>query len=252
MYITQTITSGGTEADFLKSFISSLTALNIGITCDADIDALIAVDDSYCTFDMDFFGIETLRFKRYYSNAGAGGAYTLTTVNGIYRVNQTLHIAYNSAYGRYAKNTRTWGYNLISDINNKVILFSVGSYNELPSNGYPDLQASFLFSKDIDGYAYAANNTANQRSNIYNVAIIGSDSSSYTKVNRLGYVYDSTHPTRLEYINNKAYVVTGSSNRAFSTNGLMDCSIATAGSIVTFDGKRYYALDEHTLMEVNV
>jgi hypothetical protein len=64
MYITQTITSGGTEADFLKSFISSLTALNIGITCDADIDALIAVNDSYCTFDMDFFGIETLRFKR--------------------------------------------------------------------------------------------------------------------------------------------------------------------------------------------
>lgn len=252
MYITQTITSGGTEADFLKSFISSLTALNIGITCDADIDALIAVDDSYCTFDMDFFGIETLRFKRYYSNAGAGGAYTLTTVNGIYSVNQTLHIAYNSAYGRYAKNTRTWGYNLISDINNKVILFSVGSYNKLPSNGYPDLQASFLFSKDIDGYAYAANNTANQRSNVYNVAIIGSDSSSYTKVNRLGYVYDSTHPTRLEYINNKAYVVTGSSNRAFSTNGLMDCSIATAGSIVTFDGKRYYALDAYTLMEVNV
>ena len=250
MYITQTITSGGTEADFLKSFISSLTALNIGITCDADIDALIAVDDSYCTFDMDFFGIETLRFKRYYSNAGAGGAYTLTTVNGICVVNQTLHIAYNSAYGRYAKNTRTWGYNLISDINNKVILFSVGSYNKLPSNGYPDLQASFLFSKDIDGYAYAANNTANQRSNVCNAAILGSDSSSYTKVNRLGYVYDSTHPTRLEYINNKVYVVTGSSNRAFSTNSLMDCSIVTAGSLVTFDGKRYYALDAYTLMEV--
>lgn len=249
MYITQTITSGGTEADFLKSFISSLTALNIGITCDADIDTLIA-DSGNCTFDMDFFGIETLRFKRYYSNAGAGGAYTLTTVNGIYSVNQTLHIAYNSSYGRYAKKTRTWGYNLISDINNKLILFSIGSYDKLPSNGYPDLQASFLFSKDIDGYAYAANNTANQRSSVYNAAILGSDSSSYTKVNRLGYVYDSTHPTRLEYINNKVYVVTGSSNRAFSTNGLMDCSIATAGSIVTFDGKRYYALDAYTLMEV--
>lgn len=249
MYITQTITSGGTEADFLKSFISSLTALNIGITCDADIDALIA-DSGNCTFDMDFFGIETLRFKRYYANNAGGGAYTLSTVNGLYTVNTNLDIAYNSAYGRYAKNTRTWGYNLISDINNKVILFSVGSYNRLPSNGYPDLQASFLFSKDIDGYAYAANNTANQRSNVYNVAIIGSDSSSYTKVNRLGYVYDSTHPTRLEYINNKVYVVTGSSNRAFSTNSLMDCSIVTAGSLVTFDGKRYYALDAYTLMEV--
>ena len=249
MYITQTITSGGTEADFLKSFISSLTALNIGITCDADIDTLIA-DSGNCTFDMDFFGIETLRFTREYANSAGGGAYTLSTGNGLYTVITRLDIAYTSAYGRYAKNTRTWGYNLISDINNKVILFSVGSYNKLPSNGYPDLQASFLFSKDIDGYAYAANNTANQRSNVYNVAIIGSDSSSYTKVNRLGYVYDSTHPTRLEYINNKAYVVTGSSNRAFSTNGLMDCSIATAGSIVTFDGKRYYALDAYTLMEV--
>ena len=250
MYITQTITSGGTEADFLKSFISSLTALNIGITCDADIDALIAVDDSYCTFDMDFFGIETLRFRREVANNGAGGAYILSTVNGLYTVYTRVDIAYTSAYGRYAKNTRTWGYNLISDINNKVILFSVGGYGRLPSNGYPDLQASFLFSKDIDGYAYAANNTANQRSNVYNVAIIGSDSSSYTKVNRLGYVYDSTHPTRLEYINNKAYVVTGSSNRAFSTNSLMDCSIVTAGSLVTFDGKRYYALDAYTLMEV--
>lgn len=249
MYITQTITSGGTEADFLKSFISSLTALNIGITCDADIDTLIA-DSGNCTFDMDFFGIETLRFKRYYANGGAGGAYTLSTVNGLYTVNTNLDIAYNSAYGRYAKNTRTWGYNLISDINNKLILFSIGSYNQLPSNGYPDLQASFLFSKDIDGYAYAVNYTANQRSSVYNAAILGSDSSSYTKVNRLGYVYDSTHPTRLEYINNKAYVVTGSSNRAFSTNSLMDCSIVTAGSIVTFDGKRYYALDAYTLMEV--
>ena len=249
MYITQTITSGGTEPDFLKSFISSLTGLNIGITCDADIDALIA-DSGNCTFDMDFFGIETLRFKRYYANNAAGGAYTLSTVNGLYTVSTRLDIANNSAYSRYAKNTRTWGYNLISDINNKVILFSVGSYNRLPSNGYPDLQASFLFSKNIDGYAYAANNTANQRSNVYNVAIIGSDSSSYTKVNRLGYVYDSTHPTRLEYINNKVYVVTGSSNRAFSTNSLMDCSIVTAGSLVTFDGKRYYALDAYTLMEV--
>lgn len=248
MYITQTITSGGTEADFLKSFISSLTALNIGITCDADIDALIAVDDSYCTFDMDFFGIETLRFNRNAKNNSATTNYSISSVNS-QRVSGS--ILFSSGYlARNNRSTRTWGYNLISDINNKLILFSIGSYNNLPSNGYPDLQASFLFSKDIDGYAYAVNYTANQRSNVYNVAIIGSDSSSYTKVNRLGYVYDSTHPTRLEYINNKAYVVTGSSNRAFSTNRLMDCSIVTAGSIVTFDGKRYYALDAYTLMEV--
>lgn len=248
MYITQTITSGGTEADFLKSFISSLTALNIGITCDADIDALIAVDDSYCTFDMDFFGIETLRFKRNVKNKSTTTNYLISSVNS-QRV--SVIISFSSGYlARNDRSTRTWGYNLISDINNKVILFSVGDYNRLPSNGYPDLQASFLFSKDIDGYAYAVNYTANQRSNVYNVAIIGSDSSSYTKVNRLGYVYDITHPTRLEYINNKVYVVTGSSNRAFSTNSLMDCSIVTAGSIVTFDGKRYYALDAYTLMEV--
>jgi len=248
MYITQTITSGGTEPDFLKSFISSLTGLNIGITCDADIDALIAVDDSYCTFDMDFFGIETLRFKRNEKNNSTTTNYSISSVNSR-RVSGT--IPFSSGYlARNNRSTRTWGYNLISDINNKLILFSIGSYNKLPSNGYPDLQASFLFSKDIDGYAYAVNYTANQRSNVYNAAIIGSDSSSYTKVNRLGYVYDSTHPTRLEYINNKAYVVTGSSNRAFSTNGLMDCSIVTAGSIVTFDGKRYYALDAYTLMEV--
>lgn len=248
MYITQTITSGGTEADFLKSFISSLTALNIGITCDADIDALIAVDNSYCTFDMDFFGIETLRFMRNAKNNSATTNYSISSVNS-QRVSRS--ISFSSGYlARNDRSTRTWGYNLISDINNKLILFSIGSYNNLPSNGYPDLQASFLFSKDIDGYAYAVNYTANQRSSVYSAAILGSDSSSYTKVNRLGYVYDSTHPTRLEYINNKAYVVTGSRNRAFSTNSLMDCSIVTAGSIVTFDGKRYYALDAYTLMEV--
>lgn len=247
MYITQTITSGGTEADFLKSFISSLTGLNIGITCDADIDALIA-DSGNCTFDMDFFGIETLRFRRNAKNNSTTTNYFISSVNS-QRV--SVSISFSSGYlARDNRSTRTWGYNLISDINNKVILFSVGDYNRLPSNGYPDLQASFLFSKDIDGYAYAVNYTANQRSNVYNVAIIGSDSSSYTKVNRLGYVYDSTHPTRLEYINNKVYVVTGSSNRAFSTNSLMDCSIVTAGSLVTFDGKRYYALDAYTLMEV--
>lgn len=248
MYITQTITSGGTEPDFLKSFISSLTGLNIGITCDADIDALIAVDDSYCTFDMDFFGIETLRFKRNAKNNSTTTNYSISSVNS-QRVSGSIFLS--SGYlARNNRSTRTWGYNLISDINNKVILFSVGGYDRLPSNGYPDLQASFLFSKDIDGYAYAVNYTANQRSSVYSATIIGSDSSSYTKVNRLGYVYDSTHPTRLEYINNKAYVVTGSSNRAFSTNRLMDCSIVTAGSIVTFDGKRYYALDAYTLMEV--
>ena len=248
MYVTQTITSGGTEADFLKSFISSLTGLNIGITCDADIDALIAVDDSYCTFDMDFFGIETLRFKRNTKNNSTTTNYSISSVNS-QRV--SVSILFSSGYlARNNRSTRTWGYNLISDINNKVILFSVGSYNKLPSNGYPDLQTSFLFSKELDGYAHAANFTANQRSNVCNAEIIGTDSSSYTKVNRLGYVYDSTHPTRLEYINNKVYVVTGSSNRAFSTNGLMDCSIVTAGSIVTFDGRRYYALDAYTLMEV--
>ena len=133
MYITQTITSGGTEADFLKSFISSLTALNIGITCDADIDALIAVDDSYCTFDMDFFGIETLRFERNAKNNSATTNYSISSVNS-QRVSES--ILFSSGYlARNNRSTRTWGYNLISDINNKVILFSVGGYDRLPSNG---------------------------------------------------------------------------------------------------------------------
>lgn len=70
------------------------------------------------------------------------------------------------------------------------------------------------------------------------------------KVDRIPYVYNAANPAQIEKINGKLFNTTGADQPAVKITSLMDCSTVPYGSWWTISGKRYYALDEHTLMEV--
>lgn len=248
MYLRQTISVSGTEADFLKAFVKSLTDLNIGITCDTDIDAALTGDTSYATVILSFFGMFDLKLKRGYQNNMANNVYYLSDNDGrISTGNNRLPFS-NDVYVKTQNTTRTWAYDIISDVNNRVILLNLGSFLYAPPT-YPNRDHSFIFVRDAGGvaYRYNINNTGTA---LTGLPLLLSDDSLAVKHDRLGYIYDAQRPASLEIVRNKVYRVNSSINVAFTTTRMMDVSNVTAGSLVTFDGKRYYALDSYTLMEI--
>lgn len=251
MYLRQTISVSGTEADFLKAFVKSLTDLNIGITCDTDIDAALSDNSETATIILSFFGMFDLKLKREHQNGQSENDYVISDNDGrlsIYpNVPARLYFS-NSAYTKTQIATRTWAYDIISDVNNRIFLINFGSFHRAPPT-YPNRDHSFIFVRDPGGVAYRYN-INNTGAALTDLPLLLSDDSTAVKYDRLGYIYDAQRPASLEIVRKKVYRVNSSINVAFTTTRMMDVSNVTAGSLVTFDGKRYYALDSYTLMEM--
>ena len=95
------------------------------------------------------------------------------------------------------------------------------------------------------GYSFGSNNIS---SAIYYMT--DTASTPVSKTDRLPYIYDESNENAVEMIKNKVFLTSGTSNRKVTVSGLYDASTVTKDTLRVIDGKRYYSLDEHTIMEV--
>ena len=253
MYRTKTITSGGSEQDFISAFVSAINAEN-----DSRIVCATDTVGGYTVVTITIYGDFVITLTR-------GSANTYTT--SCYKVTSTLnsggdeYLYFSNSYLSQSTNaSRTFKYSIYSNSNCVFIRF--GSYNT--SMVSPDDSAAaytaikdFIVAKNNNDYycTYSFRNSSSIKSVIDSTFKKPTNAGwtefdNFTAYDRLGYTNNGNDPYLVERIPNKAFLSGNTTNKGVVLTCLQDCSTVGRDQVIKIGSKMYYSIDDHTIMEV--
>ena len=239
-YINKSVSINGTEKDFIKAFANELTSADNRITCETDIDAEFANEDSshIITVIFDVNNCYKIKLIRAVAINRATSQYNIQTViNNVDKSSAGLLFLGATKFVTDIA-TRTFNFMLISNDNAIAILF--GGYNRTLPNTY-DYNLISYHEQDFNVTAYSTNTIASKSE------FIRTDENHkgeiYKTTNRLLYSRDEN----VEIIESKPLLQ--NSSAVYDMKNVYDCSNVTAGSILIIDSNKYFAADSNTLIK---
>lgn len=240
-YVNKTVSINGTEKDFIKAFANELTSADSRITCETDIDAEFANEDSshIITIIFDVSNCYKIKLIRAVAINRATYQYNIqTVVNNVDKSSASLYFLSTMKTVTDIA-TRTFNFMLISNDNAIAILF--GGYNRTLPNTY-DYNLISYHEQDFNIIACGTNTIASKSE------FIRTDENHkgeiYKTTNRLLYSRDEN----VEIIESKPLLQ--NSSAVYDMKNVYDCSNVLAGSILSFGDNRYFSIDTNTLIKI--
>ena len=239
-YVNKIISINGTEKDFIKAFANELTSADSRITCETDIDAEFANEDSshIITIIFDVSNCYKIKLIRAVAINRATYQYNIQTV--INNVDKSSAVLFFSSVSKTVTDiaTRTFNFMLISNDNAIAILF--GGYNRTLPNTY-DYNLISYHEQDFNITACGTNTIASKSEFIRTDE--NHQGETYKTTNRLLYSRDEN----VEIIESKPLMQ--NNNAVYDMKSVYDCSNVTSGSILIIDSNKYFAVDSNTLIK---
>ena len=241
-YVNKIISINGTEKDFIKAFANELTSADNRITCETDIDAEFANEDSshIVTIIFDVYNCYKIKLIRAVAINKSTYQYNIQTV--INNVDKSSVGLFFSSAMKFVTDiaTRTFNFMLISNDNTVVMLFS--DHNQSLPNAYKyNLMSYHEQNFNIVAYSNSINTIASKSE------FIRTDENhkgeTYKITNRLLYSRDEN----VEIIESKPLMQ--NNNAVYDMKNVYDCSNVTSGSILIIDSNKYFAIDSNTLIK---
>ncbi len=239
-YVNKIISINGTEKDFIKAFANELTLADSRITCETDIDAEFANEDSshIITIIFDVNNCYKIKLIRAVAINRATSQYNIQTViNNVDKSSAGLLFLGATKFVTDIV-TRTFNFMLISNDNAIAILF--GGYNRTLPNTY-DYNLISYHEQDFNITACGTNTIASKSEFIRTDK--NHQGETYKITNRLLYSRDEN----VEIIESKPLMQ--NNNAVYDMKNVYDCSNVTAGSILIIDSNKYFAVDSNTLIK---
>lgn len=245
-YVMRTVTTYTNEWDFIHAFINSVLSADTNITLVTDITELEAQYSDTSAKPAFTFGVGamyTITFTRDTIISNATDTYVLTS-NAAPGVLTNIRFRDNSQNAS-ATAVRCFKYMIVG--NSGCINMRLAGYNYSDVKASPQISLLAFRANAYSGrgYSFGSNNIS---SAIYYMT--DTASTPVKKTDRLPYIYDESNENAVEMIKNKVFLTSGTSNRKVTVSGLYDVSTVTKDTLRVIDSKRYYSLDEHTIMEV--
>lgn len=240
-YVNKTVSINGTEKDFIKAFANELTSADNRITCETDIDAEFANEDSSHIITIIFNINNCYKIKLIRGSAIAGKTYLYNikaAINNIDKSSVSLNFL-GTMKAVTDIETRTFNFMLISNDNTVVMLF--GDYNQSLPNVYKYNLMSY-HEQDFNVIAYNLNSIASKAEYIRTDE--NHQGETYKITNRLSYSRDED----VEIIESKPLMQNNIA--VHDMKNVYDCSNVTAGSILIIDSNKYFAVDSNTLIKI--
>ena len=242
-YVNKIISINGTEKDFIKAFANELTSADNRITCETDIDAEFANEDSshIITIIFDVNNCYKIKLIRAVAINKSTYQYNIQTV--INNVDKSSAGLFFSSAMKFVTDiaTRTFNFMLISNDNTVVMLFS-GYNGVLPATNNSSLMSYHEQNFNIVAYSNSINTIASK------AEFIRTDENHkgeiYKTTNRLLYSRDEN----VEIIESKPLLQ--NSSAVYDMKNVYDCSNVLAGSILSFGDNRYFSIDTNTLIKI--
>ena len=241
-YVNKIISINGTEKDFIKAFANELTSADNRITCETDIDAEFANEDSshIITIIFDVNNCYKIKLIRAVAINKSTYQYNIQTV--INNVDKSSVGLFFSSAMKFVTDiaTRTFNFMLISNDNTVVMLFS--DHNQSLPNAYKyNLMSYHEQNFNIVAYSNSINTIASKSEFIRTDE--NHQGETYKITNRLLYSRDEN----VEIIESKPLVQNNIA--VHDMKSVYDCSNVTAGSILIIDSNKYFAVDSNTLIK---
>nr|DAG64264.1 MAG TPA: hypothetical protein [Bacteriophage sp.] len=240
-YINKSVSINGTEKDFIKAFANELTSADSRITCETDIDAEFANEDSshIITIIFDVSNCYKIKLIRAVAINRATSQYNIQTV--INNVDKSSTGLLFLGLTKFVADivTRTFNFMLISNDNTVVMLFS--DYNQSLQNAYKYNLMSY-HEQDFNVTAYSTNTIASKSEFIRTDE--NHQGETYKTTNRLLYSRDEN----VEIIESKPLVQNNIA--VHDMKSVYDCSNVTANNILLIDNNRFFAVDSNTLIKI--
>ncbi|WP_418517725.1 hypothetical protein [Pseudoruminococcus massiliensis] len=240
-YVNKTVSINGTEKDFIKAFANELTSADSRITCETDIDAEFANEDSshIITIIFDVNNCYKIKLIRTVAINRATYQYNIqTVVNNVDKSSASLYFLSTMKTVTDIA-TRTFNFMLISNDNAIAILF--GGYNRTLPNTY-DYNVMSYHEQDFNVIAYNLNSIASKAEYIRTDE--NHQGETYKITNRLLYSRDED----VEIIESKPLMQ--NNNAVYDMKNVYDCSNVLAGNILSFEDNRYFSIDTNTLIKI--
>lgn len=242
-YVNKIISINGTEKDFIKAFANELTSADSRITCETDIDAEFANEDSshIITVIFDVNNCYKIKLIRAVAINMATSQYNIQTV--INNVDKSSTGLLFLGLTKFVADivTRTFNFMLISNDNTVVMLFS--DYNQSLPNAYKyNLMSYHEQNFNIVAYSNSINTIASKSEFIRTDK--NHQGETYKTTNRLLYSRDEN----VEIIESKPLMQ--NNNAVYDMKSVYDCSNVLAGSILSFGDNRYFSIDTNTLIKI--
>ena len=242
-YINKSVSINGTEKDFIKAFANELTSADNRITCETDIDAEFANEDSshIITIIFDVNNCYRVKLIRAVAINRATSQYNIQTV--VNNVDKSSAGLLFSGATKFVTDitTRTFNFMLISNDNTVVMLFS-GYNGVLPATNNSSLMSYHEQDFNIVAYSNSINTIASKSE------FIRTDENHkgeiYKTTNRLLYSRDEN----VEIIESKPLMQ--NNNAVYDMKNVYDCSNVLAGNILIIDNNRFFAIDSNTLIKI--
>ena len=240
-YINKSVSINGTEKDFIKAFANELTSADNRITCETDIDAEFANEDSshIITIIFDVSNCYKIKLIRAVAINRATYQYNIqTVVNNVDKSSASLYFLSTMKTVTDIA-TRTFNFMLISNDNAIAILF--GGYNRTLPNTY-DYNLISYHEQDFNIIACGTNTIASKSEFIR------------TDENHKGEIYKTTNrllssrDENVEIIESKPLVQ--NNIVVHDMKSVYDCSNVLAGNILIIDSNKYFAIDSNTLIKI--
>ena len=242
-YVNKTVSINGTEKDFIKAFANELTSADNKITCETDIDAEFANEDSshIITIIFDVNNCYKVKLIRAVAINRATSQYNIqTVVNNVDKSSAGLLFLGATKFVTDIA-TRTFNFMLISNDNTVVMLF--GDYNKvLPTSNNSSLMSYHEQNFNIVAYSNSINTIASKSEFIRTDE--NHQGETYKITNRLSYSRDED----VEIIESKPLVQNNIA--VHDMKNVYDCSNVLAGNILSFEDNRYFSIDSNTLIKI--
>lgn len=257
-YITQTVDVYGTETDFIKAFISALNRASSGrISYDSTTSGADSIDTLFENNSVDpdiYIDVDGL-YKIKLTRVSAG---TTGNKNSYYKIYTLINNIESDSYGwlthnrsnyNFAdRNNRCWKFSFVSN-DTYVYLNIAGFHENLPTQkvlSVLSIKDMELVSANIDtgGNISTVHSAEATKSNFISVSD-DTKNLSYSFADRIPYTQSNGN---VEIIKSKTFV----NSDMFSCNkeNAYDCSKITIHSILTINQKHFYAVSEHTLIQI--
>lgn len=240
-YVNKIISINGTEKDFIKAFANELTSADNRITCETDIDAEFANEDSshIITIIFDVNNCYKIKLIRAVAINRATSQYNIQTV--INNVDKSSTGLLFLGLTKFVADivTRTFNFMLISNDNTVAMLFS--DYNQSLPNAYKYNLISY-HEQDFNVTAYSTNTIASKSEYIRTDE--NHQGETYKTTNRLLYSRDEN----VEIIESKPLLQ--NSSAVYDMKNVYDCSNVLAGNILIIDSNRFFVVDSNTLIKI--
>ena len=240
-YINKSVSINGTEKDFIKAFANELTSADNRITCETDIDAEFANENSSHIITIIFDVNNCYKIKLIRATIIDGNTYQYNIQTVINNVDKSSANLYFSSVSKAVTDiaTRTFNFMLISNDNTVVMLF--GDYNQsLPNVCKYNLMS--YHEQDFNVIAYNLNIIASKAEYIRTDE--NHQGETYKITNRLLYSRDEN----VEIIESKPLVQNNIA--VHDMKSVYDCSNVLAGNILIIDNNKYFAIDSNTLVKI--